>query len=74
MTYKITNQQLFDSKLDDVNTDTLRVGIDHLGRIYFVGALDIIFNEGGSQCYDGEHGPNDFEEEYGFILVIPDNQ
>lgn len=68
--YQITNKELFNSVLDDVNTDTLRAGTDHLGRIYFVGGLDLIFNEGGSECYDGEHSANDFEESHGFILTL----
>jgi hypothetical protein len=70
--YQITNKELFNSILDDVNTDTLRVGTDHLGRIYFVGALDLILKQGGSTCWDGEHSPNDFQESYGFVLTLND--
>ena len=32
MTYKVTNQRLFDSKLSDVNLTTLRGGRDIRGR------------------------------------------
>lgn len=70
--YQITNKELFDSILDDVNTDTLRAGTDPVGNLYFVGALDVIFKQGGSTCWDGEHSPNDFQESHGFILILND--
>ena len=68
--YQITNKKLFNSILKDVNTDTLRAGIDPVGHLYFVGALDIIFKNGGSQCYDGNFSPNDFQDSHGFVLIL----
>jgi hypothetical protein len=71
--YQITNKELFNSILSDVNLESVRGGnCTHSGNLHFVGAIDIVFNEGGSKCYDGEHGPNDFEDSYGFILTLND--
>ena len=78
MTYKVTNQRLFDSKLSDVNLTTLRRGRDIRGREGITGDVTLVFHpkegKNHSQNYSGCFYSTDFEEEYGFVLVIPDNQ
>lgn len=74
MTYKITNQQLFDSKLDDVNLADLRGGRNWRGEESITGDVTLVFGNNQSKNYSGEFASKDFEEEYGFVLVIPDNQ
>jgi hypothetical protein len=31
--------------------------------------LTIILNDGTEITTDGQHGPNDYEDDYGFILI-----
>lgn len=74
MTYKITNQQLFNSKLSDVNLADLRGGRDIRGKEIITGDVTLVFGNNKSQNYTGCFYFKDFEEEYGFVLVIPDNE
>lgn len=78
MTYKITNQQLFDSKLSDVNLADLRGGRNWRGEESITGDVTLVFHpkegKNHSKNYSGEFASKDFEEEYGFVLVIPDNE
>ena len=68
---KVTNGNLYDSKIVDVD---LALSVDKKGN----GTGDVYIqwyetdNEGSaetkSQCWTGEHGSRDFEEEFGFII------
>lgn len=64
---EITNQQLFDAKIDEVETSSLS-GNDEGTEFY--GNVTLKWAEGGSQLYTGEFGLNDFQEDYGFIFVV----
>jgi DNA-binding HxlR family transcriptional regulator len=69
-TYEITNQQLFNAKVANINLDTVRGG--WCGYV-FMGCIDIVEKKGNCKIihhsHDGEHAFNDFEEDYGFVLV-----
>ena len=67
ITYKVTNQAKFDkANVVDVDTD----GMTHSNGV-FRGHLSIEI-EGrpiDETWYQGEHGANDYEDHYGFVLV-----
>jgi hypothetical protein len=69
-TYEITNQQLFDAKVANINLDGVRGGSYGYA---FMGCIDIVEKKNSGKIihhsHDGEHAFNDFEEDYGFILV-----
>jgi len=69
-TYEVTNQQLFDAKVANINLDGVRGGSYGYA---FMGCIDIVEEKGNGKIihhsHDGEHAFNDFEEDYGFILV-----
>lgn len=71
VTYKITNEEQFSSKLIDVDTSGLRNrGADsrnnHLG---FYGELSVESLEMGEINFWGDFGAKDYETIYGFILI-----
>lgn len=57
---KVTNEELFNSKVVDVDTTGL-IGLN--------GALAIETTEGVKEI-TGEHGENDYEREFGFVLIV----
>ena len=59
-TIKVTNEELFNSKVVDVDTTDL-IGLN--------GALAIETTEGVKEI-TGEHGEKDYEREFGFVLVV----
>lgn len=65
---KITNQDLFNSKSVDVNLDSLSINT-YDGRFVAKGNVHIQYGDKEYQCWCGEHGQYDFEEDFGFILV-----
>jgi hypothetical protein len=69
-TIKITNESLYNSNVKDVDTSMLKCN-DSYNRFIATGNISIQTNEGWKE-FDGEHGQNDYQEEYGFIL-IPEN-
>ena len=60
-TYKITNQELFNAKVVDVDIDF------HKGSNKGDVAIDVVGE--GERCFSGEHGDHDYEEEYGFVII-----
>jgi len=62
-TIEITNQELFDSKIDEVQTDSLS-GNDEGTEFY--GSFTIVWEQGEGQIYTGEFGASDYEKEFGF--------
>jgi len=63
MTYKIkiTNEEIYNEKVVDVNLDF------HKGRMNGDVAIEVVGE--GEKCFTGEHGPDDYEEDYGFVIV-----
>ena len=63
MTYsiKITNEELYNEKVLDVELDFHKGGMN--------GDVAIEVEGIGERCFSGEHGSDDFEEDYGFIIV-----
>ena len=59
-TIKVTNEELFNSKVVDVDTSDL-VGMN--------GTLAIETAEGTKEI-TGEFGEDDYESEFGFVLVV----
>lgn len=60
MTYKITNPEIFNAKVSRIYID-----INYLWH----GQILIITKSGDEISWDGQHGPNDYEDEYGFVLI-----
>lgn len=75
-TYEITNQDIFNGKVDDVDTSDVRGGVDAYGQSHFVGDLLIkTINDKGeveTKIISGEFGSGDYEDEFGFKLVAED--
>ena len=75
-TYEITNQDLFNAKVDDVDTSDVRGGADAYGNLHFVGDLliKVISDKGEieSKTISGDVGSKDYEDEFGFKLVAED--
>ena len=63
MTYsiKITNEELYNEKVVDVDLDFYKGGMNGDVAIEVEGEVE--------RCFTGEHGANDYEEDYGFIIV-----
>ena len=59
-TIKVTNEEIFNSKVVDVDTSDL-IGLN--------GTLAIETTEGVKEI-TGEHGEKDYEREFGFVLVV----
>ena len=59
-TIKVTNEELFNAKVVDVDTSDL-IGLN--------GTLAIETTEGVKEI-TGEHGEKDYEREFGFVLVV----
>lgn len=66
-TIEITNQPLFDSKIDEVHTDSLSGNDD---GTEFYGNFIIVWEKGGSQVYTGEFAASDYEGEFGFKFIL----
>jgi len=60
-TIKVTNKKLFDEKVQDVDLDFHKGGMN--------GDVAIEVEGEGERCFTGEHGANDYEEEFGFVIV-----
>jgi hypothetical protein len=64
---KVTNRKLYDSKVVDVDVS---------GLTGSRGSIEITVNETSDlknedhRVFTGEHGPNDYQDEYGFILIF----
>lgn len=58
-TYQITNSELFNSKLIDVDIERLTDTLD----------IELEFNDNSRKNFTGYFDPNDFEKEYGFVLI-----
>lgn len=69
---KVTNAELFKAKVDDIFTEQLMIYKHAQGSIsiqYFIeGEAKPVL-----QTWSGEFGLNDFEEEFGFILVADED-
>lgn len=75
-TYKITNEKLFKSKVQDVDVSGLASTNNHNNRyssFSATGHVSIQLTDGDYVESDGQHGKRDFENEYGFILECVDN-
>lgn len=75
---KVTDQVKFDAACDSVDVEDLSCtdyynGID--GNFMAQGHMTIAI-DGVTDAFwsEGDHGPNDFEDEYGFVLVVADNE
>ena len=60
-TFKITNEELFNNKVIDVDLDFHKGGMN--------GDVAIEIEGEGVRCFSGEHSSYDYEEDYGFIIV-----
>jgi len=70
ITYKVTNADLFNS-VDDVEFDlTSQGGTYKFGYrdAYFQGDISIELN-GEKKTISGQHGANDYEDDFGFQIV-----
>jgi len=69
---KVTNEALYNEKVRDYDLSGLK-SINHNGFKYgdFGAKGDLLLDLPGHgwQTFSGEHGPKDFEGEYGFIIV-----
>lgn len=63
ITFKVTNRQLFDQKVETVDVSDLSFNSG-----FFTGILEIEVDGEGSREYQGEHGSRDYEEEFGFVI------
>jgi uncharacterized Zn-finger protein len=63
-TIKITNPELFYAS--NVEVDTAMLSCVSEGECS--GHIAIYFNDEELQC-DGQHGANDFEDEFGFVII-----
>lgn len=76
ITVKITNQELYSSLINDVDTDGLTYNESLKG---FTGDLTIDLMEGGFKNISGQHGAKDYSVEFGFeinytpSLIVKDN-
>jgi hypothetical protein len=72
----ISNTRLFSRKVKDINLKGL-TGTDRYngipGNVCFTGNLSIRTRAAGWKDFTGEHGPRDYESEYGFILECSDH-
>lgn len=59
-TYSVTDQELFYSKVADVEIENLTGSKKN---------ISIELSDGSVREFQGEFGPNDFEADYGFILT-----
>lgn len=64
--YKVTNEELFNKTVNDVNTSML-TGSD--SGAFAEGMLSIELPNGETKDIQGEHDANDYEDEFGFVLV-----
>ena len=60
-TIKITNEELYNEKVVDVDLDFHKGGMN--------GDVAIEVEGEGWRNITGEHGANDYEEEFGFIIL-----
>ena len=61
-TITITDQEIYDANVIDVNLRVYRNGNS------FFGDVDIESYDLGQQTITGEHGADDYEHEYGFVI------
>lgn len=62
---KITNETLYNERVIEVETNNVK----NVSNNSFNGNVAIeVENEGWREC-DGEHGMNDYEDEFGFIFI-----
>lgn len=71
VTYKITNPDLFNKVVDEIDTSDLR-GMSHGRRpeLFFTGTLTIYTKLMIPVNVTGEHSPKDYERQYGFTLEM----
>lgn len=60
----VTNKELFNSTVIEVDTSSLSVGSDRAH-----GTIAIETKNDGWKEIQGEHGLNDYQDEYGFALT-----
>lgn len=65
---KITNQDLFDSTVEEVDASELK-GSETVAE----GTICIWLKGDVDSVGTGQHGMNDFEDEFGFVLVPIEN-
>lgn len=58
---KITNENLYNEKVVSVDLDF------HRGVMKGDVSIEVVGE--GERCYTGEHGANDYEEEFGFVII-----
>ena len=76
VTFKITDEKLFNEKVIDVDTSGLKSkGTDPKGNpLGFEGSIEIEKEDGeGWVTTTGEFGVNDYNEELGFILTTEES-
>ena len=62
---QITNQSKFDRNVCNVDTDDLRETLPCI----FTGTLMIQTWDHGTKSISGEHGANDYEDQFGFEII-----
>ena len=74
-TYRITDADKFGKTVVDVDTSALTGSNYRGGHWYstpwFLGTLTIEVAE-RTRNYEGEHDAHDYEDDYGFVLVLED--
>jgi hypothetical protein len=65
-TIQITDINWFNQIVDQVDTEFCKSMSDNS---YHEGSINVYLKNGDVLQSDGQHGSNDFEEEYGFKLV-----
>jgi hypothetical protein len=60
-TIEITNSELYNEKVENVELDF------HRGEMNGDVAIEVVGE--GERVFTGEHGANDYEDEYGFIII-----
>ena len=58
---KITNEELYNEKVINVELDFHKGGLNGDVAIEVVGE--------GERCFTGEHSYDDYEQEYGFVII-----
>ena len=66
--YVITNEKLFDEEVNEVRTDGLKSDTFR-GNTTFHGTISIVTWNNEERTFTGQHGPEDYKEYYGFVLV-----
>lgn len=66
--FQITNEALFSSKVLDIDTSGLKC--NDYPSFVARGTLSIEMEGRGWEDFTGEHGARDYEEDFGFRLIV----